>query len=235
MRRVQAQSLAYLLTRKALIDVAVEGAQEEHFVRLGSHLKRTMDQLWRKFKRVSIFENDQTITTIRHINGSAFTRTMTTADRFASEWQYILGVVHHKLQRSQLEAAFDVLVQVPANLCVSAFDNGIRMTTISLNEVITAIKDLNRHKAAGTDGINNDFSEDTQAVMAPAMVAMGNELLRVGNLLHSFWKGSLLLCANRTTRRIRWTTVRFISYKLGTISSPKSSPHACNAFWEINW
>uniref|UniRef100_A0AAV1TRZ0 Uncharacterized protein n=1 Tax=Peronospora matthiolae TaxID=2874970 RepID=A0AAV1TRZ0_9STRA len=116
-----------------------------------------MDQLRSNFMRVSFFEKDQTITTIRHINGAAFTRTMTTADRFASEWQPILGVVHHRLQRPQLEAAFDAFVQVPASRCLSAFDNGMLIWVISLTEVITAIKGLNRHKAAGMDGLNNDF------------------------------------------------------------------------------
>ena len=65
--------------------------------------------------------------------------------------------MHHKLQRPQLEAAFDAFIQVIANRCVSAFDNGMLMKTISLNEVITAIEGLNRHKAAGTDGLNNVF------------------------------------------------------------------------------
>ena len=60
------------------------------------------------------------------------------------------------------------------------------MKAISSNEVITAIEGLNRHKAAGTGGLNKDFFKDTQAVMAPAMVAIGNELLRGGQPLPSF-------------------------------------------------
>ena len=84
--RVQVQSRAHILTRKALKDVTVEEARKKYSVRVGNRLERTMDQLRRNFNRVSIFEKDQTITTIRHINGAAFTRTMTTADRCASEW-----------------------------------------------------------------------------------------------------------------------------------------------------
>uniref|UniRef100_A0AAV1U726 Uncharacterized protein n=1 Tax=Peronospora matthiolae TaxID=2874970 RepID=A0AAV1U726_9STRA len=84
---------------------------------------------------------------------------MTTADRFASEWQPILGVVHHQLQRPQLEAAFDAFVQVPAIRRVSAVDNGMLVKDISSTEVITAIEGLIRHKAAGMDGLNNDFLE----------------------------------------------------------------------------
>ena len=86
MHRVQVQSRAHILTRKALKDVTVEEARKKYSVRVGNRLERTMDQLRRNFNRVSIFEKDQTITTIRHINGAAFTRTMTTADRCASEW-----------------------------------------------------------------------------------------------------------------------------------------------------
>ena len=34
------------------------------------------------------------------------------------------------------------------------------MREININEVIEAIDALNRHKAAGTDGLNNDFFKD---------------------------------------------------------------------------
>ena len=65
----------------------VEEAREEHLVRIGQQLERTMDQLRWNFKRVSNNECDQTVTSIRQINGAAFRREMTIADRFASDWR----------------------------------------------------------------------------------------------------------------------------------------------------
>ena len=45
---------------------------------------------------------------------------------------------------------------------------------ISSDEVIQAISVLQRHKVAGADGLNNDFFKDTQAMLVPAMVTIGN-------------------------------------------------------------
>ena len=41
-------------------------------------------------------------------------------------------------------------------------------------EVVQAISALDRHKEAGADGLYNEFFKDTQAVMVPAIVALGN-------------------------------------------------------------
>ena len=46
---------------------------------------------------------------------------------------------------------------------------------IRLNEVVAAIAGLYRHKAAGRDGLNNDFYKDNQALLAPAIIILGNE------------------------------------------------------------
>ena len=43
----------------------VEEVREEHLVRIGQQLERTMDQLRWNFKRVSNYECDQTVTSIR--------------------------------------------------------------------------------------------------------------------------------------------------------------------------
>ena len=118
---------------------------------------------------------------------------MTTADRFASEWQSILGVVHRTTTPyTHMGREFDDFVQIPGSRRVSAFDNGIPMSEIDLSEVIVAIEGLNRHKAAGADGINNDLFKDTQAIMAPAMVAVSNELLQGGLPSASFLEGIII-------------------------------------------
>ena len=51
------------------------------------------------------------------------------------------------------------------------------MDHITLDEVLAAIASLNRHKAAGSDGINNDFLKDFQALLAPALVNIGNKII----------------------------------------------------------
>ena len=60
------------------------------------------------------------------------------------------------------------------------------MHEICLNEVIEVIGALNRHIAAGTDGLNNDLFKDTQSALASAMVAVGNEIIHGGHPPRSF-------------------------------------------------
>ena len=48
----------------------------------------------------------------------------------------------------------------------------------SLAEVFQATASLSRHKAAGADGLNNDFIKDYQALLAPALVTIGNDILQ---------------------------------------------------------
>ena len=192
LRRIKAQSRAHLLTRQERLAVTSEEAREDHLVRMGDRLNRSIEQIRWNFKRVSVFERDQTVTSIRNINGAAFTRGMTTTDRFASEWQPILGSVHNSAPPQLLDAQFDDFVTIPESRHLSATDNGLLMREININEVIEAIDALNRHKAAGTDGLNNDFFKDTQSVLASAMVAIGNEILRGGHPPQSFLNGLII-------------------------------------------
>lgn len=63
------------------------------------------------------------------------------------------------------------------------------MAEITEEGVIQSIADLNRHKAAGGDGLNNDFFKENQAELVPAMVAIGNALIKGGEPLVSFQGG----------------------------------------------
>jgi hypothetical protein len=63
---------------------------------------------------------------------------------------------------------------------------------ITSDEVIEAIAALSRHKAAGGDGLNNDFFKDHQAPLVSAMVAIGNKLLQGGEPPKSFLEGLIL-------------------------------------------
>ena len=56
-------------------------------------------------------------------------------------------------------------------------------------EVVTEIAGLNRNKAAGPDGLNNDFYKDTQTILAPAMLFLGNDILNRKDLPPSLLEG----------------------------------------------
>ena len=145
---------------------------------------------------------------------------MTTADRFASEWTPILGVVHHSTPFEHMATELDTFVQVPADKRISAADNQGLMRAISTDEVIQAISALNRHKAAGADGLNNEFFKDAQAVLVPAMVALGNKLLSGGKPPQSFLKGLII------PLRKKGNSADAMDYKLGTRSSLKNRSNA---------
>ena len=71
-----------------------------------------MEEIRWNFKRVSVFEKDQTITSIRKNTGAAFTRDMETTDRFALEWKPILGAVHNSAPPQLLDAQFHDFVTI---------------------------------------------------------------------------------------------------------------------------
>jgi hypothetical protein len=82
---------------------------------------------------------------------------MSIADKFRSEWKPILGRVYNAVPADKLETEFDSFVKVPASRRVTPRQNSVLMENITTEKVIKAISDLNRHKAAGPDGLNNDF------------------------------------------------------------------------------
>jgi hypothetical protein len=97
-----------------------------------------------------------------------------------------MGTVHNSVHGVELEQRFDAFVPIPEKRKLSNQDNSLLMQVITTDEFIRAIAALNRHRAAGPDGLNNDFFNDTQAVLVPALVEISNELLRGGNPSASF-------------------------------------------------
>jgi hypothetical protein len=166
-----------VITRRKLLDENVADMQDELLVRTGQRLERTTEQLRWSFKRVSNWEKDQTVTAIHHHHGDPFPREMSIANRFVSEWKTVLGKVHNEYSGDELEREFDKFVHIPRSRRVSAEQNDDLMKPITEEEVIEAIAALNS-KAAGADGLNNDFFKDAQSLLVPAMVAIGNEILK---------------------------------------------------------
>ncbi|KAG3022251.1 hypothetical protein PC121_g6546 [Phytophthora cactorum] len=124
-----------------------------------------------------------TITGIDCKHGAPFRSGMSTADKLASEWDPVLGKTHSTVEKADMENEFDKFVRIPEKRKLSMAENDILMAPVTLQEVIDAITALNRHKSAGPDGINNDLFKDAQALLAPAMVAIRNELLQGGTPL----------------------------------------------------
>ena len=141
---------------------------------------------------------------------------MTATDRFASEWQPIMGAVHNSAPPQLLDAQFDAFVTIPESRHLSAADNNLLIHEICLNEVINAIDALNRHKAAGTDLIHNDFYKNTQSVLASAMVAIGNEILHGGHPSQSFLNELIIPLRKQVILRMRWITDQSHFYKTVT-------------------
>ena len=141
---------------------------------------------------------------------------MTTADRFASEGQPILGAVHNSAPPQLLDAQFNDFVMIPESRHLSATDYSLLVHEICLNKVIKAIEALNRHKAAGTDLIHNDFYKNTQSVLASAMVAIGNEILHGGHPSQSFLNELIIPLRRQVILRMRWITDQSHFYKTAT-------------------
>ncbi|KAG1698206.1 hypothetical protein DVH05_015196 [Phytophthora capsici] len=201
--RINAQARAHLLTRKDLLRANAVDQQEEALMRQGRRLERTMEQLRWSYKMVSNWEKDQTISAIRCIHGKPFTREMSTATKFSSEWGPILGEVHNTVAPAELEARLDAFVRIPVDRNISDQQNMLLMKEITKDEVIVAIDALNRHKAAGGDGLNNDFFKDMQALLVLAMVAIGNKLLQGGDPPLSFLQDLIIPLRKKETRTTR--------------------------------
>ncbi|KAE9299141.1 hypothetical protein PF008_g23329 [Phytophthora fragariae] len=151
-----------------------------------------MDHMRWEFKRVSNWEKYQTISAIKQMHGEKFRREMNIASKFGSEWKPVLGTAHNAFHGMALEVEFDKFVTIPNERRLTPADNRHLMQEITQEEVILAIRSLNRHKAAGPDGLNNDFFKDYQALLVPAMVAIGNELLKGGDPPPSFLEGLII-------------------------------------------
>ena len=92
-----------------------------------------------------------------------------------------------------MRQAFEEFVTITAARKLTSVHNMSLLHPLSLAKVDTAITGLNRHKAAGPDGLNNDFYKDYQAILAPAMVIIGNELLQGRDPPPSFVEGFIIL------------------------------------------
>ena len=166
--KLRRRSQRQLLNRPQCILANMEELRQEHLVRLGQNLVRSIDRLRSFFRRVADRERDQHVTTISQRHGPAFKRNMTIADELASEWPTVLGVVHRSEPLDGLAETIERFATIPSERVLPSEDNTGLLDEITDADVLSAIAGLSRQKSAGPDGLNNDFYKDTPALLASA-------------------------------------------------------------------
>ena len=91
-----------------------------------------------------------------------------------------------------LPSAIRRFVRVPSALKLSGDDNMAIFSCVTEAEVLTAVTSLSRHKAAGPDGLNNDFYKYTPALLVSALVAISNQILEGADPPPSFLEALII-------------------------------------------
>ena len=81
---------------------------------------------------------------------------------------------------------------MPTERIFTQNDNELFMEPFLLAEVLQAITSLFRHKAAGENGLNNEFIKDCQALLVTALVSIRNDILQARTPPASFLKGLII-------------------------------------------
>ncbi|KAG6954356.1 hypothetical protein JG688_00012387 [Phytophthora aleatoria] len=91
-------------------------------------------------------------------------------ERFSTVWKQIMGERHSRVSPSEMKQALESFVTFPTERKVSAGENKQLMEDITEAYTYAAIKVLERHNAAGEDGLGNDFYCDVPEAMVPRLV-----------------------------------------------------------------
>ena len=186
-------------------------------IQKGRRLVRTTDRLRLDFKRVSDWEWEQTVIKLHHLHGAAFVRHATISDKVATDEQPVLGHIHNSTPQGIMRQAFEEFVTIQENRKLTTIENDHLLQPVCMAEVVTARTGLNQHKEAGPDGLKYDFYEDSQTILEPAMVILGNELLTGKDPPPSFLEGLIIpLCKMGDSSSMRWVTVQYRFKKQGT-------------------
>ncbi|OWZ07213.1 RxLR effector protein [Phytophthora megakarya] len=88
-----------------------------------------------------------------------------------------MGARHSELSPADMAIHLGKFVQIPKNRRVQTSENSLLMGPISEEEVLDAIKGLQRNKAGGEDGLNNDFYLDCAEGISAQLAHICNTLL----------------------------------------------------------
>ncbi|KAI9922190.1 hypothetical protein PsorP6_001763 [Peronosclerospora sorghi] len=71
-------------------------------------------------------------------------------------------------------------MRIPASRRLNAEDNADLLMSITEEEIHMAIKGIERRKAGGSDGLNNDFYTDFELEVTPALLRTVNDIMKGG-------------------------------------------------------
>lgn len=118
----------------------------------------------------------------------------------ADVWATIFGQTYATVTGVARIRALDKLVTILNNGKVTEDWNRNLMKEISEEEVATANKSLNRFKASGLDGLNNDCFKDCDEALTPALVTLFNRILKSKDCRSRFYKDSYFRYGQRRFR-----------------------------------
>ncbi|KAF1314922.1 Rxlr effector protein, partial [Globisporangium splendens] len=173
-----------LAAREAMSDAAAD-------LSYGAFLQSSQHDVRHFFQRVSNWLRDQSISDLTPEFGEQNPGECL-ADVMADGWSAIFGQTHATVTGRQREQLFDKLLSVPRERHITKEWNQVLMSPICEEEVKRAVKALQRFKAGGLDGLNNDFYKDCTEALLPLLVAEYNRILQGGKLPPSFLEGLVI-------------------------------------------
>jgi ribonuclease HI/exonuclease III len=176
-RRAQIQTLQDLIDYEAL-EQATKTA-----IKHGTYLLKGRDPV-AIFKRTSLRDPNPTITDINSPIPGPPTRTV--ADKMSEAWDTLLGKRHTTITPQEQINRSRLLFTIPPQHKLSTDEASYMMRVITREEVAAAIEDLSRHKAAGSDRLNNDFYKDWKELLAPTLARVYNGIIMGDPLPASF-------------------------------------------------
>lgn len=114
------------------------------------------------YKQTAVWERDHTVSQINPSAGIEFDDKDSIPDRFAKVWRTIIDNRHNTLTAAQMKTAVEQFATIPLGRQVREEYNHSLMAPITEEGGQIAVAALHRHKAAGEDGMNNDFYIDLE-------------------------------------------------------------------------
>ena len=110
----------------------------------------------------------------------------------AREWSTLLSKVHSTTTKQEKRTYLDKQINWKQIPTVNADDNARLMEEIQIEEVQQAIRSLHRGKAAGSDGLTNDFYKDFSNCVGEPLKKLFNDILKGYALPKSFTEAIIL-------------------------------------------
>lgn len=184
--------LITIVSRREMIEKSARSSELRMAVHRGEYLQMKQHEARSFFLRVSTWNSNQHVSDIRQVYAIGQRHGMSVAQKMAKEWDYLLGSSHRTTPLSALEGRFDSLITIPVARKVRPADGERLMSIITEEEVESAIKRLQRHKAPGPDRMNNIFYKDRPELLVPTLTRVYNEILQ-GQSIPDTFKQSIIV------------------------------------------